>query len=167
MIIDNIVIRNITEDDYPSIKRIFEEGIKSGNATFEKTAPEWNEWNKAKLPYCRLAAVTDNEIVGWAALSSTSKREVYKGINEESIYIASLHSGKGIGKILLNALIEESEKCGVWALTASIFPENTASIKLHIGCGFREIGYMEKAGSMVGLWRNTVLFERRSKKVGV
>lgn len=161
----NIIIRKIEESDYPAVKRIFEEGIATGNATFEKTAPDWEYWNSHKLPYCRLAAVITNEVVGWAALSATSNRVVYKGINEESIYISPEHSGKGIGKLLMNALIEESEKHGVWTLYASIFPENTASIKLHLQCGFREIGYMEKAGCMNGIWRNTVLFERRSKKI--
>jgi phosphinothricin acetyltransferase len=163
--INNIIIREITKADYPSVKRIYEDGIKSGNATFEKTAPDWDYWNSSKLPFCRLAAVIENEIIGWAALSATSTREVYKGICEESIYISTAHSGKGIGKLLMNALIEESEKNGVWTLYASIFPENKASIKLHLNCGFREIGYMEKAGCMNGVWRDTVLFERRSKKI--
>lgn len=162
---DNVVIREITETDYPSVKRIFEEGIASGNSTFQKTAPVWNEWNESKLPYCRLAAVVDGEIAGWAALTPTSKREVYKGVNEESIYIAEKYAGKGIGKLLLNALIGESEKQGVWTLYAAIFPENKISIKLHLSCGFREIGYMEKAGRMNGIWRDTILFERRSKKI--
>ena len=164
---DNVIIREITEADYPSVKRIFEEGIASGNSTFQKTAPEWSEWNEAKLPYCRLAAVVGNEIAGWTALTSTSKREVYKGVNEESIYIAEKFAGKGIGKLLLSALIDESEKNGVWTLYAAIFPENKISIKLHLSCGFREIGYMEKAGCMNGVWRDTILFERRSKKIGI
>lgn len=163
----DVVIREITEADYPSVKRIFEEGIASGNSTFQKTAPGWNEWNESKLPYCRLAAVVGNEIAGWTALTPTSKREVYKGINEESIYIAEKFAGKGIGKLLLNALINGSEKHGVWTLYAAIFPENKISIKLHLSCGFREIGYMEKAGCMNGVWRDTVLFERRSKTVGI
>ncbi len=163
----NITTREITEADYPSIKRIFEEGIITGNATFQKTAPGWDDWNASKLLYCRLAAVVDNEIAGWTALTPTSKREVYKGINEESIYIAKKYMGKGIGKLLMNALIDESEKHGVWTLYASIFPENTVSIKLHLSCGFREIGFMEKAGCMDGVWRDTVLFERRSKKIGI
>ncbi len=163
--IDNVVIREITEADYPAVKRIFEEGIASGNSTFQKTAPVWNEWNESKLPYCRLAAVVDKEIAGWTALTPTSKREVYKGVNEESIYIAEKYAGKGIGKLLLNTLIEESEKQGVWTLYAAIFPENKISIKLHISCGFREIGFMEKAGCMNGVWRDTILFERRSKKI--
>ena len=164
---NDITIREITEADYPAVKSIFEYGIISGNATFQLSAPGWHDWNLAKLPYCRLAAVIEGKIVGWTALTATSKREVYKGINEESIYISSEYTGKGIGKILLNALIEQSEKCAVWTLTASIFPENTASIKLHRSCGFREIGYMEKAGCMNGIWRDTILFERRSKKIGV
>lgn len=164
---DNVIIREITEADYPSVKRIFEEGIASGNSTFQKTAPVWDEWNESKLPYCRLAAVRGDEIAGWAALTPTSKREVYKGVNEESIYIAEKFAGKGIGKLLLNTLITESEKHGVWTLYAAIFPENKISIKLHLSCGFREIGYMEKAGCMNGVWRNTILFERRSKVIGI
>jgi phosphinothricin acetyltransferase len=166
-VIENITIRKITEDDYPAIRRIFEEGILTGNATFQRSSPEWDDWDASKLPYCRLAAIVDGEIAGWAALTPTSKREVYKGVNEESIYISQKYTGKGIGKYLMNALIEESEKHGVWTLTASIFPENTVSIKLHLSCGFREIGRMEKAGCMNGIWRDTVLFERRSRKVGV
>ena len=164
---DNVVIREITETDYPAVKRIFEEGIASGNATFQKIAPLWKDWNEAKLPYCRLAAIVGNEIVGWTALTSTSKREVYKGVNEESIYIAEKFAGQGIGKLLLNALINESEKHGVWTLYAAIFPENEISIKLHLSCGFREIGYMEKAGCKDGIWRDTILFERRSKVIGI
>lgn len=164
---NNIIIRELTKKDYPAIKLIFEEGLKTGNATFEETAPDWDMWNSSKLPYCRLAAIMDGKVVGWAALNETSSRKVYKGINEESIYIATEHFGKGIGKILMNALIEQSEEHGVWTLYASIFPENTASIKLHLSCGFREIGYMEKAGCMNGIWRDTVLFERRSKIIGI
>lgn len=160
-------IREIKETDYPSVKRIYEEGIASGNATFEKTAPEWEYWNSQKLHYCRLAAIVGDEVTGWAALSATSTREVYKGVCEVSIYVASAFSGKGIGKKLMNALIEESEKNGVWTITAAIFPENIASIKLHLQSGFRKIGYMEKAGCMNGVWRDTVLFERRSRKTGI
>jgi len=160
-------IREIKETDYPSVKRIYEDGIASGNATFEKTAPGWEEWNSRKLPYCRLAAIDGDEVAGWAALSETSDRKVYKGICEVSIYVSPALSGKGIGKLLMNALIEGSEKNGVWTLYASIFPENSASIKLHLNCGFREIGRMEKPGCMNGVWRDTVLFERRSKIVGV
>lgn len=164
---ENITIREIAASDYPVIKRIYEEGISSGNATFEKTAPDWQQWDKHKLPFGRVAAVMNNVIIGWAALSATSSREVYKGICEVSIYISSAQSGKGYGKILMSSLIEESEKNGVWTLYSSIFPENTASIKLHLKCGFREIGFMEKAGCMNGTWRNTVLFERRSRITGV
>lgn len=162
-----VIIREIKESDYPHIKEIYMQGIETKNATFETQAPDWDYWNKSKLPYCRLAAVMNNEVVGWAALSPTSSRYVYRGINEVSIYISTRHTGKGIGKKLLNALIEESEKNGVWTLYASIFPENTVSINMHKSFGFREIGYMEKAGCMDGIWRNTILLERRSKTVGV
>ena len=162
-----IIIRNISEEDYPDIKKIFEAGIASGHATFETSAPDWNEWNASKLPYCRLCAIADGKFAGWAALAPTSKRYVYRGINEESIYIAPEFAGKGIGKTLMSALINESEANGVWTLYASIFPENTTSIKLHLSSGFRQIGYMEKAGCMNGLWRDTFLFERRSRVTGV
>lgn len=162
-----VIIREIRESDYPYIREIFTQGIETKNATFETVAPDWDYWNKSKLPYCRLAAVIDDEVVGWAALSATSSRYVYRGINEVSIYISKHLSGTGIGKMLLTALIEESEKNGVWTLTASIFPENTVSIHLHKSQGFREIGYMEKAGCMDGIWRDTVLLERRSKVTGV
>lgn len=163
----DIVIRNIIETDYPEISKIYLQGISTKNATFETSAPDWAKWDKSKLPYCRLAAVLDENVVGWAALSATSQRKVYKGVNEVSIYISSNHSGKGIGKKLLKALIDESEKNGVWTVYASIFPENTASIKLHKSCGFREIGFTEKIGCMDGVWRDSILLERRSKIVGI
>jgi phosphinothricin acetyltransferase len=163
----DIQIRKIDKEDYEAVSRIYLDGIKTKNATFETTALLWDEWDGKKLPYCRLAAVTDGEIAGWAALSPASARHVYRGVNEVSIYISPSHSGKGIGKKLLTALIEESERNGVWTLTAAIFPENTASINLHKSCGFREIGYMEKAGCMDGVWRDNILLERRSKITGV
>lgn len=162
-----IIIRKLTETDYPFVRDIYIQGIKTKNATFETGAPDWEYWNKSKLPYCRLAAVLNDEVIGWAALSSTSSRYVYRGINEVSIYISTRHLNKGAGKKLMQALIDESEKNGVWTLYASIFPENKASIHLHKSFGFREIGYMEKAGCMKGIWRDTVLLERRSKIIGV
>jgi L-amino acid N-acyltransferase YncA len=163
----DLIIRKMEASDYDDVKRIYTEGIETKNATFEKSAPAWDEWNSKKLPHSRLIAMLGDEIVGWAALSATSDRHVYRGINEVSIYIAAAHSGKGIGKKLMESLIEVSEKNGVWTLYSSIFPENTASISLHKSCGFREIGYMEKAGCMDGVWRDTVLLERRSKVAGV
>lgn len=164
----NITIREITEADYPQIKHIFAEGIATRNATFQTEPPEWDEWNNSKLAYCRLAAVVENEIAGWAALSATSSRYVYRGVNEVSIYIANKFQGKGIGKKLLQALIEESEKAGVWTLTALIFPENITSINMHKALGFREVGVMERKGQMDdGEWRDVVLLERRSKVTGL
>lgn len=164
----NITFREITETDYPQVKKIFAEGIATRNATFQTKPTEWDEWNKGKLPYCRLAALVENEIAGWAALSATSSRHVYRGVNEVSIYISSKYQGKGIGKKLLQVLIDESEKSGVWTLTALIFPENKVSIKMHMDLGFREVGYMERKGQMDdGIWRNVVLLERRSRATGL
>jgi L-amino acid N-acyltransferase YncA len=164
----NVTFREITETDYPQIKEIFAEGIATRNATFQTEPPEWVEWNKGKLPYCRLAAVMENKVAGWAALSATSSRYVYRGVNEVSIYISNKYQGIGIGKRLLKALISESEKSGVWTLTALIFPENKVSIKMHIDLGFREVGTMERKGQMDdGTWRDVVLLERRSSVTGL
>lgn len=164
----NISFREITETDYPLVKKIFAEGIATRNATFQTEPPEWDEWNKSKLPYCRCAIFAGSELAGWAALSATSSRDVYRGVNEVSIYIANKYQGKGIGKKLLQALIDESEKNGVWTLTALIFPENITSINMHKALGFREVGYMEKKGRMEdGTWRDVVLLERRSKVTGL
>ncbi len=162
-----IIIRKLDSSDWPAAKEIYMQGIETKNATFEKSAPSWEEWDSGKVKSCRLAAVINNEVIGWGGLSLRSKREVYKGVNEVSVYVSPNHSGKGIGRKLLEALIAESESCGIWTLTAAIFPENTASIRLHASCGFREIGYMEKVGIMDGIWRDTILFERRSKVAGV
>jgi L-amino acid N-acyltransferase YncA len=160
-----IQIRKLEPVDYEFVKDIYLQGIKTKNATFETSAPSWEDWNKNHLEICRFAACLNNEVVGWAALSPFSSRYAYRGVSEVSIYVSTMHSGKGIGTKLLNALVTSSEKSGIWTLYSSIFPENKASIKLHKSFGFREIGYHEKIACMDGAWRNTVLFERRSKNI--
>jgi phosphinothricin acetyltransferase len=162
-----ILIRNLDENDWKPVSEIYKQGIETKNATFEKSVPSWEYWNDNHLPVCRFVAELNKEVIGWAALSAFSKREVYKGVAEVSIYVSIEHSGKGIGKKLMNRLIEESEAKGIWSLQASIFPENKASIHLHKSIGFREIGYLEKISVMEGVWRDTVLLERRSKIAGV
>lgn len=149
------------------VKEIYEEGIATGNATFQTAAPDWEEWNNAHLKSCRLVAVENNEVIGWAALTPVSDRCVYAGVAEVSVYVAALARGKGVGKKILNTLIEESERNNLWTLQAGIFPENSGSIKIHEACGFRLIGRREKIGKMNGTWRDTLLFERRSKKIGI
>jgi len=154
-------------EHWPDVKAIYESGIATGNATFQTGAPAWEEWDAAHIKTCRLVAVEQDEILGWAALTPVSGRCVYAGVAEVSIYISESARGKGLGSILLNALVAESEQHNFWTLQAGIFPENVASIRLHEACGFRMVGRREKIGQMLGVWRDTVLLERRSNTVGV
>jgi phosphinothricin acetyltransferase len=149
------------------VKTIYEEGIATGNATFQTAAPEWSEWDAAHVKNSRLVAIENGTVLGWAALTPVSGRCVYAGVAEVSVYIAAAARGKGIGKKLLQALIESSEKNNLWTLQAGIFPENESSIKIHEDCGFRIIGRREKIGQMNGVWRDTVLLERRSIITGI
>lgn len=160
-------IKSIQEKDYPTIVEIYLQGIATGHATFQTAAPYWEEWDKSHLPFCRLVAFENEEILGWAALSPVSLRCVYGGVAEVSIYVANSARGKGIGKIIFGQLIKESEQNGLWTLQSGIFPENISSIKLHEEMGFRKIGYKEKIGKMNGVWRDNVIMERRSKIVGI
>jgi phosphinothricin acetyltransferase len=155
-------IAPLTPADWPAVRAIFEEGIATGNATFETAASEWPEWDAKHLPDCRLVASHAGEILGWAALSPVSARPVYRGVAEVSVYVAARARGRGIGKALLAALIAESERHGIWTMQAGIFPENTASIRLHRKAGFRIVGRRERIGCLRGTWRDTVLLERRS-----
>ncbi len=160
-------IKPMGREHWPEVLRIYLEGIATGNATFEVEAPSWEKWDGSHLPNCRLIAQEESKILGWAALSPVSSRRVYAGVVEVSAYVAEAARGKGIGKSLLSALIESSEDCGVWTLQAGIFPENAASITLHKSLGFREVGRRERIGKMGDAWRDVVLLERRSAKVGI
>ena len=162
-----VTIREMKESDWNDVAKIYTEGIESGNATFEMDAPFWDKWNAGHLKHSRYVAECNNKIVGWAALSGVSDRCVYAGVAEVSVYVAADHRGKKIGHLLLSELIKSSEQHNVWTLQAGIFPENTASIKIHEKLGFRKVGYREKIGKMVnGIWRDTFLFERRSEVAG-
>ena len=162
-----LTITTMTPDDWPHVKEIYRQGIATGNATFETGVPDWETWNSGHLPSCRLVARDDSGMVGWAALSPVSKREVYAGVAEVSLYVANAARGRGVGTALLRALIAASESNGVWTLQAGIFPENTASLALHRSCGFREVGTRKRVGKLHDRWRDTVLLERRSAMVGV
>jgi L-amino acid N-acyltransferase YncA len=162
----DFVIEPMRADDWEAVRAIYLEGIATGNATFETSAPSWEEWDAKHLPNCRLVARANGEVIGWVALLPVSTRKVYAGVVEESVYIAEKARGQGVGKALLNAVIAESERAGIWTIQTAIFAENTASIALHKSCGFREVGYRERIGQMNGVWRNTVMLERRSKVVG-
>ncbi len=161
------VIEKMKDEDWPVVKTIYEEGIATGDATFEADAPDWEQWNKSHLRDCRLVAKSSDEIIGWFALSPVSDRCAYVGVAEGSLYVKSSARGQGVGKTLLKAAIEESERIGIWTLQSGTFPENTASIAMQKACGFREVGVREKIGCMNGQWRDVVLMERRSKVVGV
>ena len=161
-----VQIRQIVDEDWSRVREIYLQGIATGQSTFETSAPSWEGWNAAHLPFARLVAEVENEIQGWAVLSPVSQRAVYAGVAEVSVYVAASARGKGVGRQLLNALIEHSEAAGIWTLQAGMFPENIATIALHKSCGFREVGRRERIGKL-DRWRDTVQMERRSKRVGV
>ena len=149
------------------MRAIYLEGIASCNSTFEQSAPDWPDWDQGHLKSCRLVARVESEIVGWTALSPVSRRPVYAGVAEFSIYVAERAQRRGIGSALLQALIDAAERQGIWTLQSGIFPENTASLELCRRFGFRTVGTREKIGCMNGRWRDVVLVERRSAIAGV
>ena len=158
----------LVASDWEALRRIHEEGIATGEATFETSAAEsWEAWERTHRPDCRLAAREGEELVGWAALSPVSGRCVYGGVAEVSVYICPEHQRLGIGMKLMQFLIDESEKNGYWTLQSGIFPENLPSIELHRKMGFRVLGYRERIGKRDGVWKDNVQMERRSKLVGI
>lgn len=161
-----IQVENLTQKDWGAVRTIYIQGIATGDATFETRSPSWEEWDIAHLPVCRIIAKDGSTIIGWAALSPVSDRSVYNGVAEVSIYLAKSSQRKGVGKILLTSLVEHSEREGIWTLESTMFPENEASIRLHHSCGFRMVGYRERIGRLDGVWRDTILMERRSELIG-
>ncbi len=160
-------IVRMAEHDWGAVREIYRQGIATGNATFETSVPDYQEWDARHLCTCRLVARWNDKVLGWAALSRVSSREVYAGVAEVSIYIAEEVRGRGIGRKLLHALVEASEENSIWTLQAGILAENAVSIRLHQQAGFRIVGTRERIGFLDGRWRDTVLMERRSRVVGV
>ena len=158
----SFLIESMRAEDWEGVRRIDREGIATGNATFETDAPSWERWDAAHLPEPRLVARDDEGLLGWASLSKVSERCVYAGVAEVSVYVAESARGRGVGRKLLGALIEQSEDAGIWTLQAGIFPENVASIAIHRRCGFRIVGTRERLGKLAGRWRDVMLLERRS-----
>ena len=158
-------IRDLTPLDWREVAAIFQDGIDSGDATFETEVPSWEAWDAAHGEL-RLVAELDGRTAGWAALSPYSDRRCYRGVAEDSVYVASWAQGRGVGRALLEALIARSESDGIWTLQAGIFPENKASLRLHLGCGFRLVGVRERLGDRNGEFRDVLLLERRSEVIG-
>jgi phosphinothricin acetyltransferase len=158
-------IRDLRPGDWPEVAAIYEDGIRTGNATFETGVPSWDDWDAAHSEH-RLLAELDGRTAGWAALSPTSDRSCYRGVAENSVYVAAWARGRGVGRALLEELIVRSEAAGIWTLRAGIFPENKASVRLHMVCGFRLVGVHERLGQLDGVWRDVLLLERRSEVVG-
>jgi L-amino acid N-acyltransferase YncA len=154
-------------DDWPAVREIYREGIATGHATFETDVPDWEKWDSGHRQDCRPIARIGEQVLGWAALSPVSGRCVYAGVAEVSVYVAAAARGRGVGKALLQALIEESELHRIWTLQAGIFPENAVSIALHKSRGFREVGVRRRIGKRDGVWRDVLLLERRSSTVGI
>lgn len=157
----------MTPSDWPAISAIYREGIEDGQATFETAVPTREAWDDAHLAHSRLVAEDGGAVVGWAALSPVSRRLVYAGVAEASVYVGRVARGRGLGRALLEALIAASEENGIWTLQASIFPENAASVRLCERRGFRVIGRRERVAQQRGVWRDTLILERRSDRIGV
>ena len=153
-------------EDWPEVARIYAEGIETGVATFETRVPGYQAWDRAHLSTCRWVADQGGRLLGWAALSPVSGRCVYGGVAELSIYVGAENRGMGVGRALLAVLIPDSEAAGFWTLQSGVFPENTASINLHRAMGFRQLGYRERIARHNGVWKDNLLFERRSQSTG-
>jgi L-amino acid N-acyltransferase YncA len=158
-------IRDLQPGDWPEVAVIYAAGVATRNATFETDVPSWEEWDARHLARPRLVAVEAGAVVGWAALSPASARECYAGVAEDSVYVAPGRQGRGVGRALLEELVTRSEAEGLWTLQTSIFPENPASLALHLRCGFRVVGVRERIAELDGVWRDTVLLERRAGAV--
>lgn len=160
-----IVIEPLREDHWEIVSRIYEEGIATKNATFNTQVPTWEIWNQSHHQHSRFIALEKGIVIGWIAIAPVSGRDAYQGVAELSVYISLNHAKKGVGTKLMQHLIEVSETHGIWTLYSSLFPENKASIALHVKHGFRCIGRRERIAKLDGVWRDTVLYERRSKKL--
>ncbi len=160
-----IVVRPLKKSDWVSVSEIYKAGIATGIATFETEIPNWKNWDAKHISDCRFVAEVDHHVVGFAVLAKVSERPVYKGVAEVSVYVRHAFRRNHIGEHLLKHLIEASENRGFWTLQAGIFSENTASINLHVKCGFRIVGVRKKIGRLHGIWHDNHFLERRSYKI--
>jgi L-amino acid N-acyltransferase YncA len=158
-----LVIRDLQPDDWTEVAVIYRDGMRDGLATFETEVPQWEAWHAAHP--IRVVAELDERVIGWAACGPASSRWAYRGVAESSVYVAREHHGRGVGRSLMERLIEKSESAGIWTIQTSIFPENAASLRLHHRVGFRVVGVRKSIAKRDGLWRDTVLLERRSEVI--
>jgi phosphinothricin acetyltransferase len=161
-----MIIDQMYQGDWPSVASIYADGIATGDATFETVVPPFEAWDASHLAAPRLVARRDGQVLAFAGLAPVSARAVYRGVAEVTIYVAAAARGRGVGRRLLEALVEAAEAAGIWTLQAGIFPENEASVALHRACGFRVVGRRERLGELDGVWRDVLLLERRSARIG-
>jgi L-amino acid N-acyltransferase YncA len=163
---DVVRIEPMTAGHACQVLAIYQAGIDEGDATFETEAPGWADFSASRLPQHRFVAVdASGAVLGWVTVSATSSRCVYGGVVEHSVYVHPAARGRGIGRLLLGALIESTEACGIWTIQSGIFPENTASAALHRAAGFRVVGTRERIGRHHNRWRDVLLLERRSSVI--
>jgi L-amino acid N-acyltransferase YncA len=161
LIATGVTVRDLRPSDWPEVAAIYEEGIRDGG-TFATEAPSWESWNAAHT--LRLVAVDGDEVVGWAAVAPISRRHVYRGVVRSAVYVAAKERGRGVARSLMDELIARAETEGIWTIEAWMFPENEASVALHLACGFRVVGTRERIGQRDGVWRDVLVLERRSTK---
>ena len=161
------MIRNLKQTDAAAVLDIYQQGLDSGEASFEESAPDWHTWTNKYHPFCRLIHEQEGKVQGWAALAPVSARQCYRGVAEVSVYVGTDHLGKGVGNSLMAALITNSEDHEIWSLYSSIFPGNKATLRLHLRHGFREVGMRERIAQLNGRWRDTMILERRSTMNGL
>jgi phosphinothricin acetyltransferase len=160
-----VTIDDLRPEQWPEVARIYDDGIATGNATFETEVPGWERWNDAHLAAHRYVALDGGRVVGWVAVSPVSDRCVYGGVVEDSVYVATDARGKGVGRMLLRRLIDSTEAAGIWTIQTGIFPENEASLRLHESVGFEVVGRRKRIGKLHGIWRDVLFVERRSEIV--
>ena len=160
-----ITVEALRAEHWPGVSRVYDEGIATRNATFETECPTWEAWDSSHLPDHRFVALRDGELVGWVAVSPISGRCCYAGVVENSVYVAEAAQGWGVGRRLLEALIDSTEAAGIWTIQAGMFPENEGSIRLHEAVGFETVGTHRRLGKLDGVWRDVLMLERRSLRI--